>query len=259
MIRCDYHTHTNFSDGKNTPEEMVLSAISMGLTDYGISDHAYTSFDLGYCIPRERIGEYKQTVLSLRDKYADRIRIWLGIEQDIYTELPAEGYDYVIGSVHYLKVGEEFFPVDGEPWKLEDVCKRHFGGDFYALADAYYDAVAGTVRRTGADIIGHFDLVTKFNEKYGYFDPADDHYRQAWKKAADALLPEGKPFEINTGAISRGWRTMPYPSAEICEYLRDQGAKFIFSSDSHAADTIAYRFDLLESLGILPELLPKIP
>lgn len=51
----DLHTHTTFSDGRNTPEEMVLSAIGMGMSTLGISDHSYTSFDESYCIPRHRL------------------------------------------------------------------------------------------------------------------------------------------------------------------------------------------------------------
>ena len=55
----DLHTHTTFSDGRNSPEEMVLSAIGMGMSTLGISDHSYTSFDESYCIPCHRLEEYK--------------------------------------------------------------------------------------------------------------------------------------------------------------------------------------------------------
>lgn len=51
----DLHTHTTFSDGRNSPEEMVLSAIGMVMSTLGISDHSYTSFDESYCIPRYRL------------------------------------------------------------------------------------------------------------------------------------------------------------------------------------------------------------
>ena len=64
-------------------------------------------------------------------------------------------------------------------------------------------------------------------------------------RAADALLKTGKPFEINTGAVSRGYRTSPYPDREICRYILDHGGKLIFSSDSHAKETIGYGFEAL--------------
>ena len=92
------------------------------------------------------------------------------------------------------------------------------------------------------DIIGHFDLLTKFAEQDPYFDLQHPRYVKAWQTAADQLLKTGKPFEINTGAISRGYRTEPYPAKDIRDYIRARGGKLILSSDSHAKDTIAYRF-----------------
>ena len=76
-------------------------------------------------------------------------------------------------------------------------------------------------------------------------DPA---YISAWQRAADRLLPLGKPFEINTGAVSRGWRSAPYPDMRIIEYIREHGGRFILSSDSHSSDTIAFGFDRFEFL-----------
>ena len=60
------------------------------------------------------------------------------------------------------------------------------------------------------------------------------------------LLPSGVPFEINTGAMSRGWRTSPYPAKPIRDYIRAHGGRLILSSDSHKADTLLYAFDQYE-------------
>ena len=43
-LRADFHTHTTFCDGKNTPRQMVESAFRKGLTDFGISGHGDYSF-----------------------------------------------------------------------------------------------------------------------------------------------------------------------------------------------------------------------
>ena len=82
---CDYHTHTTYSDGKDTPEEMVLSAIEKGLNEMGFSDHSYTFFDESYCIKKDRIAEYKSEIARLKAKYSDKIKILCGIEQDFYS------------------------------------------------------------------------------------------------------------------------------------------------------------------------------
>ena len=104
-------------------------------------------------------------------------------------------------------------------------------------------------RKTECDIIGHFDLVSKFNEKQGWFDEGHPRYTAAWRKAADALLRTGKPFEINTGAISRGYRTDAYPARPIREYIRQRGGRLILSSDAHRKEHIAFAFERFEEEG----------
>ncbi len=249
MIRFDLHTHSNFSDGKDTPEEMIESAISLGLTCLGISDHSYTSFDLGPCIPKERLEERRRVMAELRERYCGRIYLCSGIEQEYYSDFPAEGYDYVIGSVHYLLLDGEYCHVDNTPEMARRMVETHFGGDWYAYAAAYFDTVADVVRRTGCDIIGHFDLVSKFNEKERFFDERHPRYVAAWQAAIDRLLPYGKPFEINTGAMSRGWRTTAYPNADMIGYLCDHGGRLILSSDSHSKQTLCFGFEKYERLG----------
>ena len=237
----DLHVHTTFSDGKNTPEEMVQAAIAGGMTTLGFSDHAYTFFDTSYCISKEKLPAYRAEISALKKKYAGQIEILLGIEQDLYSGEPTDGYDYVIGSVHYIRCGESFIPVDATPEALTDAVRRYFGGDIYALAEAYYEAVA-CLAELRPDIIGHFDLISKFNEGGRLFDESHPRYTAAWQQAAERLLQAGIPFEINTGAMSRGYRTAPYPAAPIRAWLADRGARFLWSSDSHRAETLCFGF-----------------
>ena len=42
MPGSNLHTHTNLSDGKNSPEEMVMAAISKGFHTLGFSEHGYS-------------------------------------------------------------------------------------------------------------------------------------------------------------------------------------------------------------------------
>ncbi len=238
----DLHTHTTFSDGRNSPEEMVLSAIGMGMSTLGISDHSYTSFDESYCIPRHRLEEYRNCIRSLQEKYGDRIGIRLGLEKDYYSDTVDEGYDYLIGSVHYVKLGEEYVAVDESAQILIDAAARHFGGDIYSLAEIYYSSVSDVINRTHANIIGHFDLFKKFNRDGSLFDENAPRYKKMVIDAADKLLACGVPFEINTGAIRRGYRDDPYPSPEMIRYIKARGGKLILSSDSHSAEDLCFLF-----------------
>lgn len=241
-IRADLHTHTVFSDGAHSAEEMVQEAVRRGFVHYGISDHSHADWD-ECCMPSGRIAAYRQELQRLKEKYAGQIHLWAGLERDYYSD-DFETYDYVIGSVHAVQMPDGyFFCVDWDPDRMEADCSRYFSGDWYALAEAYYRVEADVVRRTRCDIIGHFDLLTKYNEQRNWLDPRHSRYRNAWQKAADELLKTGKAFEINTGAISRGYRTDAYPSREIRCYLRGRGARLILSSDAHRKENIGFAFE----------------
>ena len=242
----DLHMHTAYCDGRDMPEQMLLSAIDKGLKTVGISGHSYTFFDTSYCMQKAQIPRYIAELHYLRAKYFDRIHVLCGVEQDYYSNYPTDDFDYVIGSVHYVKAGEEYIPVDESPEILKNAAEKHFGGDVYALCELYFNTVADVVNKTNCDIIGHFDLISKFTEKSDIIDVNNPGYVSAWKAAADKLLESGVPFEINTGAISRGYRSQPYPSADMIEYIKAKGGRFVLSSDAHDTEGIAYKFDEYE-------------
>ena len=247
MIACDFHVHTDYSDGKHTIDEVAAAAYARGMTAIGFSDHGYAACDVDCCMPRERIADYRRDCERLKREYAGRMDVYCGIEQDFCSDEPADGYDYVIGSVHYLHVEGEYLNVD---WKRETMDRAAFllGGDMLSVAEEYYRMAALVVERTHCQLIGHFDLVTKLNERERLFDVNHPRYVAAWQKAADALLKTGVPFEINTGAVARGYRTESYPALPIRRYLRDRGARFVLSSDSHAKETLLFGFEQEERL-----------
>ena len=165
-------------------------------------------------------------------------------------------------------------------------------GDMLDVAELYFETVGGVVAATNCDIIGHFDLLTKFTEGWGFgpsgnvisrtrcgaaefvsdiFDTTDERYIAAWKKAIDRIFDDcaeryrngfrnrlekpgvlqagDKPvFEINTGAISKGYRTLPYPAADQIAYIKSKDGVLILSSDSHAAGTICSGFEEFSNL-----------
>ena len=167
-----------------------------------------------------------------------------GIEQDFYSNEHTDGYDYVIGSVHYLKTGDEFIPIDLSADCLTNAVKKYYNGDFYKIAEEYFSTVA---KIKNAQIIGHFDLITKFNEGFCLFDESDERYVNAYKNALDTLLKKDIIFEINTGAISRGYKTKPYPSKNILDYIRKNGGKTVLSSDCHKKEALMFDFDKYQS------------
>ena len=108
----NFHTHTTYCDGKNTAEEMILAAVNQGFTALGFSGHSHTSIDPSYCMTTADTRRYIDEIKALRKKYADKIRIYIGLEADLYTdETDLSEFDYTIGSVHYVEVGGVYIPV----------------------------------------------------------------------------------------------------------------------------------------------------
>ena len=112
MVKKDLHIHTVFCDGNNTPEEMVRSAIDMGLECIGFSAHSYTYFDTSYAMTEDDTPKYIAEIKRLKGLFSGQIEILCGIEQDYYADSPLYDYDYIIGSVHYVLAGKKYIPVD---------------------------------------------------------------------------------------------------------------------------------------------------
>ena len=249
--QADFHAHTNYCDGSNTPAEMVRAAAEQGLKVFGLSGHGYTPYDESYCMLPEEEAAYERDVRALAEEYAGKLEVLCGVEQDCLAGKPARDWDYVIGSVHYIDCGEEggIIPIDESRKLWLEIVDRYFGGDVYAMIEKYYETESIVCRNTDADVIGHFDLITKYNRggeggcKGELFDEGDPRYIAAWQKAADQLLEADVPFEINTGGMSRGYRTDAYPAKPIRDYIAARGGKFILSSDSHNTETLCSQFD----------------
>lgn len=248
MIKSDFHVHTCFCDGKDKPEDIILRAVSLGINKIGFSGHSYTPFDREPCMSPDSTEKYKLEINRLKREYKSKIEILCGIEQDYYSDMPVNDYDFVIGSVHYINCNGIYHHVDSSPEKLSRLINE-LGGDVYLLAEKYFSLVSDVVNKTQANIIGHFDLITKFNENNKIFDVNNPRYIKSAFSAVDSLIKTGRPFEINTGAISRGYRTSPYPDIKILEYIAKNGGKVILSSDSHSKETLLYKFDECERLA----------
>lgn len=248
MIKCDLHVHTNFCDGKVSPEEMVKTAVKLNMETLGLVTHSYTFFDESYCINKDRQSEFIAEVNRLKEKYKDKIKLLCGVEQDYYSEAPTDGFDYVIGSIHYHKKNGEYFALDYKKDMLVSAIDRLYGGDYYTFIEEFYSVAKDVVRKTNADIIGHFDIVRKFNADGALFDENHPRYVSAVEDAVKALVGLGKPFEMNTGGVSRGYIETPYPAPNVAKLIKELGGKLMLSSDAHHPDNLLFGFNEWEKL-----------
>jgi len=252
-MKQNLHTHTIYCDGINTPEEMVEAAIEKGFDSIGFSGHSYMPY--ADWVPQDRTVEYKEHINRLKKQYADRIKIYLGLEVDMYSGPVTDltGFDYLIGAVHELKCGKSFYSIDASAPGVRQVVEQQFDGNGVAFAKAYYETLASLPQYGSFDIVAHFDLITKYRNAVSLFDEKSKEYRDYAFEAARALAGKIPLFEVNTGAIARGYRTTPYPAPFIIKELRQLGFGAVITSDCHDRTKLDTHFDeaaqLLRSCG----------
>ena len=243
----DFHVHTTFCDGRDTPSEMAEMAYALGFHTLGFSGHSADYSGLEICMDALRAARYRSEIHDLRDRYEGQMRILCGLELDYNSDVDASGYDYVIGSVHNLYADGKYRVIDHTAADFAALVNDHFYGNFHALAEAYYACVADVLRKTKADIIGHLDLITKFQDRLRL--PMDERYLSYACEAIHTLIPYGKPFEINVGAMTRGYRTTPYPADVLLREIHRCGGNIIFTGDCHDRRWLGKHFDTAAALA----------
>ena len=254
MELISLHNHTVFCDGKDSAEDFVRYALEDGATAIGFSGHSHLPFDESYCMTVESEKEYNREITRLKALYEGKIRIYRGIEAEYFGDSDLSDYEYVIGSAHFIKKDDHYLEIDNSKEIAEGNVKEFYGGDALAYTKDYYRFVIKSAIRKETDIVGHFDLVTKFNEDGSMFDENSKEYLDAAFGAFEEILPYDKIFEMNTGAMSRGYRKKPYIAENILRYMASHNARITVSADAHQKENYRYAFaetvEILKNAGI---------
>lgn len=231
LLSCA-HTHSTFCDGVDSPAEMAWAAYKLGFVSLGFSGHGYAAYD-PYCMSHGKERAYRAELRRVQRAFEGRLEILLGQEHEglaPYDEFP---YEYLIESVHYIAEGGRYYCVDWSREKAEKTIAQVFGGDPYAYSKRYYETCAAVYEKSPAQIAGHLDLLTKFNEDGRMFDVEDTRYLHPALEALETAVRRGLVIEVNTGAIARGRRTTPYPSKAVLRRLREMNGRVMVNSDCH--------------------------
>ena len=243
------HTHSTFCDGKNTPEEMVQLAIKKGFDSIGFSGHSYMSFSKEWSMSLADTEIYKKQILELKEKYKNQIDIFLGLEFEMHSnhglkeKMDLSGYDYLIGSSHYLKIGDEIVGFDRDAKTVKSIIDDYFGGNGLAFAKYYYESFSKIYEYGKFDIVGHIDIITKTLDQIPHFDTESKEYLGYAYDCISALSGKIPFFEVNTGAISRGYRTVPYPTKPLIKELKNKGFGVVITSDCHNGEFLDCGFN----------------
>ncbi len=242
MIRSNFHTHSTYCDGKNSPREMVERALELGFTSLGFSGHACGPAPLDeFSMTPAGTDAYKAELAALKAEYADRIKLFCGLELDLYSTTAPTGYDFTIASVHYIKKGEKYLAIDHSAADEAENVDKFYGGDFDAYCEDYYKLVVESAKLLSPTFMGHIDLPMKYADINHRVESA--RYLEAAHAAISEICRMGIPFEINTGAIARQLRTTPYPSEKLLRMIHDGGARILINSDCHRKEYLNCAYD----------------
>ena len=247
IVSQSLHNHTAFDDGRHSPAEMAAAAFDAGLSGLGLTAHSPMDGEF-WTVKPERMAEYRAELARLRAAYAGRMGVWCGLEFDLTSDNKwLDGFDYVIASVHALETPRGLWALDDNRERSRRMIVIAFDGDADAAAEAYFRKVKEIACIDEADIVGHFDLITKFDEPEPLYDASSPRYRSAALDTMEALVKVGKIFEINTGAMSRGYRSSPYPAADLLRALHELGGRITITADAHSRENLTFAFDQAEA------------
>lgn len=103
------HLHSKYSDGLNTPTEMIETAISLGIQKMCFTDHVWRTSDW--------IPQYVDEILKLRNQYSNRIEILCGVEAKLLDcegnlDVPNEAINKnlrIVGAMHRIPLEDGKF------------------------------------------------------------------------------------------------------------------------------------------------------
>lgn len=235
-MTVDYHTHTNYSDGR-IPELMIRAADDAGLEGIGFADHCNVSsdgwmqtvkrawgFNLDLTYKRRREG------LEALQKHTD-LRLYDAVEIDykprdesaIEAFLAEAGFDYVVGSVHEL---------DGTYVYAEMNFVEKSEAERERLVADYFDDLVALIDSELIDVAAHLDLTEQNPALRGY--ATEDQYH----RVASALERSQTVPELNGGRASDDDGTT-HPTPEFLDVLLGYDIAFVLGSDAHDPEDIA--------------------
>jgi histidinol-phosphatase (PHP family) len=259
-VLTDYHLHLRRDDEDPSAEESFTAenvdryleaAAAAGIGELGVSEHIYR-FRAALDIWRHPFWVTQAT--GDLDAYCEFVRttpLRLGIEADFVPGaedrtanlLDGRGFDYVVGSVHF--VGEEAIDLDDPRF---DIWAR--GGDPDAVWRRYFETVAEAARSGLFDILAHPDLVKLWGAGQPRPERDPRHY---YEPAVEAIAESGIAVEISTAGLRKPVDEI-YPAPELARMCAEAGASFALSSDAHAPEQVGFEYgravEMLTELGV---------
>ncbi len=255
----DYHLHLRPDELGATPAEYFTqanvkryrdAAEERSISELGVSEHIYRfsqalevwQHPLWREFAHDDIDDYCRFVREETD-------LRLGVEADfipgaedrVANLLETRDFDYVVGSVHFLR-DHALDMDDYSVWSTGRSAEEIWRGYFLALGEA---------ARSGLfDILAHPDLV----KVWGRSRPLPEgDLRRYYELAIDGIAESGVAIEVSTAGLRKHAQEI-YPAPALLQMCVEAGAPIALSSDAHRPEDVGADYDraldLLEGVGV---------
>jgi histidinol-phosphatase (PHP family) len=251
----DYHVHLRpDEDGteaeryftRENAERYREAAAERGITELGVSEHVHR-----FAQALEVWGHpfWRRWAVDDLDAYCAFVRdetdLKLGIEADFVPGredrmanlLQGRDWDYVLGSVHFLREEAVDMRGDWDVWR---------SGDPERVWRRYFETLGEAARSGLYDVIAHPDLVKVWGD--GAPRPEGD-LRRYYEPAVEAIAESGLAVEVSTAGLRKPVAEI-YPSRDFLELCLEAGSPVALSSDAHRPEHLGHEYErALELLG----------
>jgi histidinol-phosphatase (PHP family) len=258
----DYHTHLRTDELEATAEDHFTAANAAryrqaaeehGISELGVSEHLYR-FQQALDVWRHPFWErYAHDDL---DAYCQFVReqtdLRLGVEADFVPAaedrmanlLEAHDFDYVIGSVHFIRD----HAVDMDDYSVWDT-----GRGAEEIWTRYFETVGEAARSGLFDILAHPDLVKVWGPAHPERPLPEGDLRRYYELAMDGIAESGIAVEVSTAGLRKRAKEL-YPAPAFLQMCLEAGNPVTLSSDAHRPEDIGGDYEaaleLLESMGV---------
>lgn len=259
MSWTNYHSHTNFCDGTNTPEDYIRKALELEMPTYGFSSHAPVPFfDCKWAMKMDDLEGYCDEIYRLKKKYEERIEILLGLEVDYIPDkmgptadfLQTAGLDYAVGSVHFVDAfsGGKGWEIDGPLDVFKKGLHEIFDGNVEAAVKRYYELTREMMEEDCPEIVGHLDKIKMQNLREPFFTEDEKWYREEVMNTLEVISKTDAVMEVNTRGLYKKRANETYPSKWVLDEALKLDIPVQINSDGHVPDEILGEFETAAEL-----------
>lgn len=246
-MKCNYHTHTTYCDGKEEMSVFVDKAIQLQFQHLGFSSHAPIHKENSFSIREDKISDYLNEITSLQNIHP-QIQLFKGLECDFIPNIskPFSDFknkyhlDHIIGGVHLVntKIDDQLWFIDGSKQEIYDEgLKNFFQNDIRKAVTAFWEQTFEMIETQSFDIIAHIDKI-KMHNQGRFFTEQENWYIQLVKKAIQLIYDKNVIVEINSRGLYKNRCKDFYPSDFILSEVRKKGIPVVISSDAHKSEEL---------------------